>query len=201
MSRKLKAAQLATIVRNSTFNTVPMGSDFTKAVETLSNPKLNPTLTIWEILNPKEDQYFANQFNYRENIPTAALYEKIVDVSAITQRADNLLNAPTGTTWEAGYRNALARFMKDNAEIVSLTADIYSWNDFAMSRKKADGETEIVALFNIREDEWSEFAGSDNYSDRIQGVQAEAVFSTGESRHIRWEGKFEDIIKKLVLMP
>lgn len=198
MTQKITKAQLLAVIKDTRNLPLPYNVNLDKAVKVLTNPKISVDATIWEIINPDDSPVYFYQLEARDNIATAVLHDLIADVDALVARPDNLLHpVQPGALWEAGYQNALARFLKVNARPVRLGADVFDWNDFSMNKKIRDEGAEIVAIFRVEEDEWHEFAGTDVQSDSFHGVRAQAVYSTGESRYVRWEGTFQEILGKL----
>lgn len=152
--------------------------------------------TLFDLLKADEDyvEYEispdANYLIYADN-----LMKRRMNIEEVVADERNLLNpAVANSNWEAGYRNAIARFLAKNARPVRLNHSYYGWYDYNFSEKNL----KIVAILSFVEMQWNEFEGTINPASDHHGVSAEAIYEDGSSRHIRWAGTLSDIIREVV---
>lgn len=143
-----------------------------------------------ELLDDFDDLYLWNQDAHRLAI-LASYYPFLVDKDALVAREDNLLKTPNGDDWKSGYKHALAQYLVKHGDLVLINASPYGWKDW-------DGKDEkIVGVYNLKEDYWDEFAGTDCTSESYSGYVAEVLYETGECRTLRVEADSGTILREI----
>lgn len=105
-----------------------------------------------------------------------------------------LHQVPANSSWERGYRNFIAKFLRDNAEPVNLFDSTYGWRETRQFLATHPNEN-VVGIYNITEDAWSEFQDTFSENSQHTGVTAEALYSNGAMRKLRWEGSLTEIMQ------
>lgn len=152
--------------------------------------------TLFDLLKADEDYIEfditpdAHYLIYADN-----LMKRRMNVDEVAADEHNLLNpVVVNSSWEAGYRNAIARFLAKHARPVRWNETYYGWYDYHFHEKNL----KIVAILSFEEMQWNEFEGTINPASDHHGVSAEAIYEDGSSRHIRWTGTLSDIIREVV---
>lgn len=155
-----------------------------------------PETTIWDIINTLHP-------DDHTSLPLHLLYKihqlQFIVSDSLIKSPLNLLNGDTSLyspdeTWKAGFYKNIASFLVQKGLPCSLTSGYYGWVDYDFLSDKNHGKP--VALFDIKEDEWVEFAGTLATSDnQYTGFTAKTVYEDGSSRELRYHGNLHEIIK------
>ena len=169
-------------------------------------------LTFSELLNKMNDSlvdtyddyvYYSNNNDLQTLRIVEALYPHWYDKQGLIEREDNILNWQLDPdNWRIGYKKSLAELISSKGSPIALSASYYSWVDYdllAYSDFDKPVRDKAVAVFNVREDCWSEFNGTFNTDDDSHsGMIADVVYSTGISRKVRYEGSLREIMNDLL---
>ena len=169
-------------------------------------------LTFSELLNKMDDNlvndydndpYYASNNDLQTLRIVEALYPHWYDKQGLIEREDNVLNWQLDPDdWRIGYKMSLAELISSKGSPIALSASYYSWVDYdllAYSDFDKPVRDKAVAVFNIREDYWSEFNGTFNTDDDSHsGMVADVLYSTGLFRKVRYEGNLREIMNDMM---
>lgn len=131
--------------------------------------------------------------NISEARALSALYPYYVNMEALINRKDNLLTMTETKNWVQRFHSAVAKMVLVHGTPISLQESPYKWED----NTTLPDPSLAVAVFNVKEDEWGVFGGTNYGFDKIHGMSADVVYSNGYSRRVRVEGTLMEIMHKL----
>lgn len=128
-----------------------------------------------------------------------------VDVEALKNRSDNLLNVPDIPVegWKSGYDHSSAKFLAQRGKASMFPSDYYfgrmderfSTDDYKAFRPELG---EIVAMFKLEEETYGEFESTMSEESRtVTTVSAEVVFASGHCRDIYFEGTVGEFVRAI----
>lgn len=163
-------------------------------------------LTLNEVFEQIDDSIIDSEFmnTSLDTITTVVLeelYKVWADYDAIVAREDNVLNwVNDPADWKIGYQKTLADLIAIHGLMVQLVPSHYGWVDYDLDYKRHENPVPDwpAAIFNVREDRWSEFNGTFcTDDDSHSGMIADVLYSSGLSRKVRYEGSIGEIMKNL----
>lgn len=116
------------------------------------------------------------------------VWKHFMDRDAVVTREDNVLNAE-------GVKRVLAQMLIDNGLPRSLTPSYYGWRDFDFAEEP---HGEVIAAFDVKEDYWEEFGGTDCDGTHHHGLIGILVFSDGSARSHRMEMEVGKMISMMM---
>lgn len=159
-----------------------------EAIQRIASVK-DRSLTFNELMN-------VLSLSYRKNsdlvLTIDRLYPHWVDLEAVAARVDNVLTM-TPADWKDRLNSVLAEVIVTNGKAVRLSANVDGWEEW-----NTEIEGSPVAVFNVREDEWTEFNGTFNDDDDSHsGISAEVIYTSGYSREFRVEGSLREFMEMM----
>lgn len=147
-----------------------------------------------------EEMDHGNDWDARQMRAMTEIYALWVDKEAIIAREDNQLTAPdlTSPNWKAMFNYEFAKLIATKGRLMGFHRSIYGWEDW--NQRYAEGEelSNVVAVFNLKEDHWDEFDGTFATEDETHtGFTAHVMYADGTFRDLRYEGSLGDIMKEL----
>lgn len=122
------------------------------------------------------------------------LYQHWMDkdkIMKIKDSKENLLNEPDLSDWRNGYHHALAKVIAKHGIAISPQQSHYGWCDYQMKERHGD----IVSVSNIKEDEWTEFAGTFDGDRHESGMVADVIYADGYNCRVRLVRSIHDIMQ------
>lgn len=151
--------------------------------------------TIHELVEYAEDNLYI-RFESSDISAIDAFYPYYVDLEAVKARPDNLLNMPTNISWVTRFHIAVAQMLLPvHGKPVKILDKTYGWEDDSAPMPEP---RDVIAVFNVQEDEWGDFTGTFSGIEPKKGMSADFVYSNGYSRRLRFEGTIMEIMEKLV---
>lgn len=162
-------------------------------------------LTLHEVFEKVDDSLIDLEVTTYSDQVAATTLEELYKVWAnfeqIVAREDNVLNwVDDSSDWKVGYKKSLANLIAVHGSPVSLAPSHYGWVDYDLMNSEFNQNLRYkhVAVFNVKEDYWSEFNGTFNTDDDSHsGMVADVIYSTGISRKVRYEGTMSEIMKDM----
>lgn len=148
----------------------------------------------------EEEMDHGNNWDSRQMRAMAEIYAIWVGKEAIVNREDNLLNAPdmTNPHWKAMFNHELAKLIVAKGKLMGFHRSIYGWEDWNQRFNEGKQFKNVVAVFNVKEDHWGEFAGSfATDDDSRSGFNAQVMFADGTFRDLRYEASLGDVMREL----
>lgn len=129
-------------------------------------------------------------------------YLHIVDVEKVINRDDNVCIVKDNASWKDHMNRALAEEIAKKQTYTTLGSEnYYSPIHYGFFEGKAiygKNIPTLIAAFNIKEDSWREFQGTDYYGDDEKiGVSADLIFDNNTHYHARVEYSFAELINKI----
>lgn len=153
----------------------------------------NNKMTMQEILD-EEDLNSESLYESSLIRVMTEIYAFWVDKKAIITRTDNMIDAPDEVSWKPLFNHAVVNLILAEGRLVSFNANYYGWSDYYSELKNED----VVAVFNLKEDEWDEFEGTFvTQQDSHTGFKCEVMFKDGTFRELRLEGDMGSIMRKI----
>lgn len=129
-------------------------------------------------------------------------YLHIVDVEKVVNREDNVCNLQDNASWKDHMNKALAEEIAKKQTYTALgVEDYYSPVNYEFFKSRGiygEDTPKLIAAFNIKEDSWREFQGTDCFeNDEEIGVSADLIFDNNTHYHARVEESFAALINKI----
>ena len=129
-------------------------------------------------------------------------YLHIVDVEKVVNREDNVCNLQDNASWKDHMNKALAEEIAKKQTYTALGVESYyspvNYEFFKSRGIYGEDTLKLIAAFNIKEDSWREFQGTDYYGDDEEiGVSADLIFDNNTHYHARVEESFAALINKI----
>jgi hypothetical protein len=133
----------------------------------------------------------------RKRVIVVELVRYWINVIAMIDSDKNLLNY-RGTDWKGGYLKALSETVIKTGTFVDLNENVYGWEDYGFSRNWDRDGNPVVAVTKVKEDEWSEYAGSGDHAATVTGYTADVTLADGTQRRMRREGTLETLMREIL---
>lgn len=122
-----------------------------------------------------------------------AVYSHWVDKDAAAARVDNLLVSQEEADSRGSRRNllseVLAKIVARHGEAELMGAHFFGWKD-----KRAENTGNVIAVVNVREEQWSYWEEFVTESETYFGVSGDVITDTGYSRRFRVEGSLDTLM-------
>lgn len=196
MANKLENAYMAGEVKQIIQFSPSHINHVDEAIETLASlPRRD--FTIEELVEFAEEHFYI-RFNRSDISAIDAFYPLYADMEAIASRPDNLLNMGETDSWVTRFHMAVAKMLAVHGSPVKPVPSSFGWeDDYWAGETKLPSPEDVIAVFNVTEDAWGDFAGTFADDDKKTGMSADFVYKNGYSRRIRCEGTIMEIMQKL----
>lgn len=153
------------------------------------------TLTLSEVFD-KFDELDADYTGFSGLRYTRAIYKVWVDLEGVKNREDNILTKERSNPadWQVDYNKSLSKFVFEEGYPVPFLEDNFSRHDYDFNKSLLK---DPIGFFNIKEEYWSEFAGTFVDNENFVGVTVDVVSSTGVSQKIRVNKSLSEIIREI----
>jgi hypothetical protein len=157
-------------------------------------------MTAWQILEKMNLQvklWNESAEAARKRVIVIELVRYWINVIAMIDSDQNLLNY-RGADWKGGYLKALSETVIKTGTFVDLNENAYGWEDYAFFRNWDREGNPAVAVTKVKEDEWSEYAGSGDHAATVTGYTADVTLADGTQRRKRREGTLETLMREIL---
>lgn len=114
-----------------------------------------------------------------------------INIAYLSLREDNLLNPPDSTSWQSKMNHEIAKLIIQDGQPMSFNPTAYSWLSTSI-------DSEVIAAFDVKEDRWTEFAGTfATKDDSCTGFTLDVLYESGQCRKLRYEGELGSMMRKL----
>lgn len=147
-----------------------------------------------------EEMDHGSDWDARQMRAMTEIYALWVDKEAIVSREDNLLHAPNTAKphWKDMFNHELAKLLVAKGTLMGYNRSIYGWEDWDQRSVEGDKLKNVVAVFNVKEDHWGEFAGTFATDDDSRtGFTAQVMYANGTFRDLRYEATLAQVMKEL----
>lgn len=129
-------------------------------------------------------------------------YLHVVDVEKVINRDDNVCIVKDNASWKDHMHKALAEEIAHKQTYATLGSENYyapvNYDFFEGKAIYGKNIPKLIAAFNIKEDSWRGFQGTDYYGDDKEiGVSADLIFDNNTHYHARVGYSFAELINKI----
>lgn len=124
---------------------------------------------------------------------TEAFYRVWVDKESLISREDNILALKETGNWENGYKRALSNYILSHGAPMVLDVDHFVWEDYLLDKSLLSNPQ---AVFDIQEDYWDEFIGTE-CSEFRHGMSIDVFYESGISRRVRVVAELGEILREI----